>query len=69
MLFNITIFKGLSSYLNGKQNSSLSLDYIRAVTPPEYYDTDLENYWSNPSNLFIHFSPVRLKIIDLFLLR
>lgn len=40
--------KGLSNYLNGR-GPSLSLDYTRAIQLPDYYDTDLGNFWTNPS--------------------
>ena len=40
---------GLSNYLNGRE-SFLSSDYRQATQLPEYYDTDLENYWTNPTN-------------------
>lgn len=44
------ILQGLSTMINERQ-PSLYLDYERAITLPSEYDTDLENFWSNPSNL------------------
>ncbi|RNA43376.1 polycystin-1-like isoform X1, partial [Brachionus plicatilis] len=43
------ILQGLSTMINERQ-PSLHLDYIRANIPPSDYDTDLENFWSNPNN-------------------
>lgn len=48
VIFLIFIKKGLSNYLNGR-GPSLSLDYTRAIQLPDYYDTDLGNFWTNPS--------------------
>ena len=28
----------------------LEVDFIEAITLPEYYDTDLQNFWTNPNN-------------------
>ena len=28
----------------------LEVDFIDAITLPEYYDTDLQNFWTNPNN-------------------
>lgn len=47
--YNAYEMKGLSNFLNNRMNT-LNLDYERSVAPPEYYDTDLEDYWTNPSN-------------------
>lgn len=40
---------GLSTALNDRQ-SYLESDLKQISAPPVYYDTDLENYWSNPNN-------------------
>jgi hypothetical protein len=39
---------GLSNFLNGRQ-PYLKSDYKKAVSLPDYYDTDIENFWTNPS--------------------
>jgi hypothetical protein len=40
---------GLSTPLNDRQGY-LDSDLKQLSAPPVYYDTDLENYWSNPNN-------------------
>ncbi|CAF0863211.1 unnamed protein product [Brachionus calyciflorus] len=38
---------GLSTYLNDR-GTTLKKDYDRAIALPDYYDTDLENFWTQP---------------------
>jgi hypothetical protein len=45
----VTFKKGLSNSLNSRQKP-LSSDFDSANVIPEYYDTDIENFWSNPNN-------------------
>ncbi|RNA25490.1 polycystin-1-like isoform X2, partial [Brachionus plicatilis] len=40
---------GLSTILN-ERGTTLNKDFERAVTLPDYYDTDLENFWTQPKN-------------------
>ena len=42
---------GLSNNLNGRQ-PYLKSDYKKAVSLPDYYDSDIENFWTNPSKIF-----------------
>ena len=39
---------GMSNYLNTRE-PNLNNDYVEAVSPPEYLDTDLENFWTKDS--------------------
>jgi hypothetical protein len=62
----MTIFKGLSTNLNG-YDKPLDLDFQRAIKLPDYYDTDLENFYTNPSRFFDFSSLVnRLKLYFYF---
>lgn len=45
----------MSTYLNGRV-SSLDLDQESSEALPTYYDTDLENFWTNPSLNFYNWS-------------
>ena len=50
-LFNNYFFdfvKGLSNSLNERQDA-LKSDFVNANKLPDYYDTDIENFWTNPS--------------------
>ena len=40
---------GLSIYLN-KRDTYINSDYNSAVDLPMYYDTDVENFWTNPNS-------------------
>ena len=40
----------MSNYLNS-YDKPLDLDFQRAIRLPDYYDTDLENFFTNPSKL------------------
>ena len=48
------ILQALSTMINGRQ-PSLNLDQERASALPLEYDTDLENFWTNPSKLIHKF--------------
>ncbi len=48
MYLNFFVKKGLSNSLNGRQ-PSLTTDIKNAIKPPAIYDTDIENYDTNPS--------------------
>ena len=40
---------GLSYFLNAR-DGTLRADFSSATTLPEYYDTDVENFWTDPDN-------------------
>jgi hypothetical protein len=40
--------KGLSNSLNERLDA-LKSDFVNANKQPDYYDTDIENFWTNPS--------------------
>ena len=46
--------KGLSSYLN-LRDTYLFSDFTEATAKPTYYDTDLENFWTQKSFLFFFY--------------
>ena len=41
----------MSNYLNMRQNFLLA-DFITSNTPAPLYDADLENFWTQKSNIF-----------------
>ena len=43
--------QGLSGFLNERQ-SVLDRDFVSANSNPNYYDTDIENFWTNDSKTF-----------------
>ena len=44
----------MSNYLNMRQNFLLA-DFITSNTPAPLYDADLENFWTQKSNIFKFF--------------
>lgn len=53
----------MSTVLNDR-GTTLKKDFERAVTLPDYYDTDLENFWTQPSK--IKFVKLKSQTINFF---
>ena len=43
------LFQAIGFYVD-TTDPPLEVDFIDAISLPEYYDTDLQNFWTNPNN-------------------